>query len=248
MTDTALYINTSGAKESLRKIRLMANNLANVNTIGFHADYETIASKATSSKGMQTRISPVAGKGYTDHDPGSIHHTGRALDVAIRGSGFFAVQNKAGQEGLTRAGNFDITAQGLLVTQVGDLVLSDAGVINIPPEADVMIDDKGVVSARVRGEPMTSITEIGRLKLVNLPVESIAKGVDGLYYPIDNGNIPNAQDVTLAPESLELSNVDAVKALVGIIDMSRHFDSQAKIMGVVKENSAKANSILSLQS
>ncbi|QDP73442.1 flagellar hook-basal body complex protein [Legionella israelensis] len=248
MADSVLYTSTSGAKESLRKTRLMANNLANVNTIGFHADYETIASKAVVAEGMQTRISSVAGKGYTDHSPGPVYHTGRSLDVAIKGRGFFAVQNKSGQEGYTRAGNFDITAQGLLVTQTGDLVLSNDGVINIPPAAEVMIDDKGVVSTRIQGEPKTTIAEVGRLKLVNPPIESIKKGEDGLYYPIENGNVSNAQDVMLAPESLEGSNVDAVKALVSIIDMCRHFDSQAKVMGIVKENTTKANSILSLQS
>jgi len=247
MVDHAIYTSISGAKESLRKTSLVSNNLANVNTIGYHADYQTIESKAANQKGMQTRIAPHVGMVYTDHNSGPIHYTGHPLDVAIKGSGFFAVQNKTGKEGFTRAGDFEITQQGRLVTQSGYIVVGEDGVINIPPGARVNIDKNGVVTAKLKDEAETNIAEIGRLKLVNPPVDQVTKGEDGLYYPKGDANIAVSRDILLAPESLEGSNVDPVRALVELVDMSRNFDSQTKVLRVMEENANKSNTLLDLQ-
>lgn len=249
MVDSALYTNTSGAKEALRKTQVMSNNLANLNTVGFHADFETIISHSIKNQTMETRISPKGGETFTDHHTGPISYTGRPLDVAINGAGFIAVQNKDGQEAYTRAGNFELTEDGFLISQTGNLVLGNDGAINVPRNAaDISIDQKGVVSATLKGEAETSVAEIGRLKLVQPPLNSIHKGVDGLFYPIEEGgNIPVSQDVVLVSESLEGSNVDAVRALVEMVDMSRQFDSQTKVMALIEENATKANSILSMQ-
>lgn len=247
MVDHAIYTNVGGARECLRKTQLISNNLANLNTVGFHSDFGTLVSKSTSASGMQTRISPGSGQTYTDHKSGPIFYTGRELDVAINGPGFIAVQSKSEKEGLTRAGNFDITAQGFLTTQSGELVLGEKGVITIPPGSKVFIDEKGFITARLKGESEADLAEIGRIKLVNPAVKDLAKGDDGLFYPNENADLTVSRDIKLVPESLEGSNVDPVRALVELVDLSRQFDFQSKLMHSVEENAAKVNSLLDLQ-
>ncbi len=247
MVDSALYTNVGGAKEFLRKTHLLSNNLANINTVGFHADFGTMVSNKVNAAGMQSRTIPTLGETYTNHKSGPVSYTGRELDVAIDGEGFFAVQNKAGQEGLTRAGNFDITSQGLLVTQNGDLILGEDGVIDIPPASQVTISQNGTVTARLKGEPESTVAEIGRIKLVKPSVTDIEKGEDGLYYPKAGADIASSREVALVPESLEGSNVDPVSALIELVDTSRQFDFQTKLMHTIEENATKANSLLDLQ-
>lgn len=246
MIDHALYTDIGGAKEYMHKMQLLTNNLANLNTTGFHADFGTLVHKPTNQDGMQSRIIPTTGETYTDHNQGPVNFTGRQLDVAIDGAGFFAVQNQNGQEGLTRAGNFEITAQGLLITHKGDIVLGDDGIINIPPASQVKIDNKGIITAKLRGEPEANIAEIGRLKLVNPDLKTIHKGEDGLFYKTDGG-VDSVGDVKLQPESLEGSNVNAISALAQLVDISRQFDFQTKTMHIIEENATKANDLMDIQ-
>ncbi len=248
MVDHVLYTNTVGAKESLRATRLLTNNLANMNTVGFHADYETLTTSEVKSAGLQTRTMPKIGQVYTDQDSGPINFTGRSLDVAVDGRGYIAVQSKSGQEGYTRAGNFDINSDGLLVTKKGELVLGSSGLITIPTATNVTIDEHGIISAQIKGESETTIAEVGRLKLASFGPNSLAKGADSLFYPKSDGAQDDGHVVKLIPESLEGSNVDPVRALVELIDLSRQFDSQAKIMKMAEENGNKANGLLSIQS
>lgn len=246
MADNSLYTNIGGANELLRRTRLLSNNLANANTIGFHADFGTIKSRAVNGDQHSSRIIPTVGQTYTNHRPGPISFTGRPLDVAIDGEGFIAVQSKLGKIGCTRAGNFEITSQGLLVTKNGDMILGQNGVINIPPASEISIDRDGVVSARLKGEPASSIAEIGQIKLVNPDITQLKKGEDGLFY-LDSGNLVPSTEVVLVPESVEGSNVDPVSSLVELVDLSRQFDFQTKLMHVVDENATKANGLLDIQ-
>lgn len=247
MTDHILYTSSGGANEALRRTQLLTNNLANINTIGFHADYETVTSKAVQTTGLQTRTLAKIGQVYTDDKTGPISFTGRSLDVAIDGPGFIAVQAKNGTVGYTRAGNMDITVDGHLVTHKGELVLGQEGLISIPPSASVSIDKKGVVSAQIKGEAGTTLAEIGRIKLVNFDAKDVSKKEDGLFRPNNEGDQGNGLPIMLVPESLEGSNVDAVRALVELIDLSRQFDSEAKITKIAEENAAKANGLLNVQ-
>lgn len=247
MTDSALYTNVGGAKNLLQSMQLIANNLANINTNAFHGDYENFVAKNLSDDKLNTRVLTERSGIYTDLKPGPVNYTGRDLDVAIDGPGFIAVQTKEGSVAYTRAGNLNITPDGLLVTSKGDIVLGQGGVITVPPTSRLTIDKTGIVSAQVEGQPGETLAEVGRIMLVDAPAKQITKGINGLYHSVDNTSFPASQDVRLIPESLEGSNVDAIKCLTDLIEYSRQYDMHTKHIRSVEENANKGNQLLNVQ-
>lgn len=248
MTDSALYTGSMSAKNLLNSMRLIANNLANINTNGFHADYETVISEKKLTSISETRIMPSTSQTYTDFKTGPINYTGRELDVAIDGPGFIAVQSKTGEAALTRAGSLNINPQGLLITSKGDMVLGASGPISIPNASDVSIDKHGILSARVSGEAGITLAEVGRIQLMEIAPENVSKGEDGLYYPKGDAAAAVSLNVRLIPESIEGSNVDGIRSLTELIELSRQFDMHTKHINAVEENAIKANKLLDLQS
>ncbi|MGQ3892632.1 flagellar basal-body rod protein FlgF [Legionella sp. CNM-4043-24] len=244
MVDTALFVGMSGAKQSMRALQIISNNLANANTVGFRADYETIKSFPTSSDKMQARVYSASNRTYSDFKAGPIMETGSPLDIALSGPGFIAVQTKEGKEAYTRAGNLRLSPQGLLMTQRGDMVLGSRGVISIPPATRIHIGERGMVTAQLRGQSEREQTEIGPIKLVEPALDQLHKGEDGLFYLSDEGVALASDKVRIVSGALEGSNVDPVKSLTEIIDISRQFEMHAKLMRSIEENSMKSNQLL----
>ena len=129
-----LYISAEGANVQTRRQDVIANNLANVDTVGFKKDLAVF--QARYAEGIEQGLVPAdaetienEGGGVmtvetvTDFSGAPLKRTGRPLDMAVRGDGFFAVQ-KDGETFLTRAGDFRLTEQGTLVTQQGYPVLN----------------------------------------------------------------------------------------------------------------------------
>ena len=245
MVDTALFVSMSGAKETMRSLQIITNNLANANTIGFRADYESMKPFTANQNAMQTRVYSSAGSTYSDFSQGPIIDTGNDLDIALSGPGFIAVQTKDGKEAYTRAGNLKVTQDGVVVTGKGNVVLSDKGVINIPLSTKVSINEHGEVSARLLGQSETQITRLGNIRLVDVPVNALRKGEDGLFHLMDENTsaIPSTT-VKVTQGALEGSNVDAVMALTQLIDTSRQFEMHTKAMKSIEEDSVKSNQLL----
>src|SRR5256885_9866868 len=128
-----LYISAEGAKAQTTRLETIAHNLANVDTVGFKQDLARL--QARNAEAIQRGLAS-AGSGsindigggvqvrdtVTSFAAGNYEHTGRPLDMAINGDGFFVVQ-KGNQQYLTRAGNFQLDPQGRLVTTHGDAVM-----------------------------------------------------------------------------------------------------------------------------
>lgn len=243
MIDSLLYINADSGRQLSTNMEIIANNLANINTTAFHADYKNIIDSAAIPKDKSAFVEQNAI--YTHSKPGPINYTGRNLDIAIDGArGYFAVQNKSGAMGYTRAGNLDITPQGILVTSKGDLVLGTSGVISIPPSSKVTIDSRGFVYAQLPGESGTTLSEVGKINLVEADSLTMKKGPDGLFYP-SGDNIPSpAVHAQIIPESLEGSNVDPIRCLTDLIESSRQFDIHTKLIREASDNAAKSNQLL----
>ncbi|WP_255210563.1 flagellar hook-basal body complex protein [Methylogaea oryzae] len=122
----------SGAKEIFLAQGINANNLANVNSDGFRADFEQARSMPVFGAGLPSRVYSMTERPGTSLKPGGIHTTGRDMDVAVQQpSGWIAVQAKDGSEAYTRAGDLQITPDGMLVTGNGLPVLSNAGPITL---------------------------------------------------------------------------------------------------------------------
>lgn len=240
--DRLIYTALSGAKASLQRQDLLANNLANVSTTGFRAEMQAFRAVPVRGDGASTRAFAAETSVGMDMRPGPIQTTGRALDVAAQGNAWFAVQALDGTEAYTRAGAFQVDAEGQLVTPSGLPVLGDGGPINLPLNAQIDVAADGSITATVgSGRPQ----QAGRLKLVS-PEGGLARGDDGLFRS-DQGELPADAAARVQPGALEGSNVSAIETMVAMISAARQFEQQMKALKGAEEREQGAAKLLSPQ-
>jgi len=244
--DRLIYIAMTGAKHALWQQASTAHNLANVTTTGYRAETNAFRALPVFGEGAKTRAFVVDSTTGADFSPGVIQQTGRDLDMAVQGKGWIAVQAADGSEAYTRNGSFQINANGVLQTRNGQNVLGDGGPISIPPDNDITVAKDGTISAIPTGQTLTSVTAVGRVKLVNPPEADLVKGEDGLFRLKSGQPAPADANVMLAANSLESSNVNMVEAMVNMITHARSFDMQTKLVTNAQSNDAKAGQILNL--
>jgi flagellar basal-body rod protein FlgF len=237
--DRSLYIAMSGAKQTLLAQTANANNLANTQTTGFKSDLEQFRSRPVFGAGFPTRVYAMNDKPGVDFSTGAMQTTGGDLDVAINGEGYLAVQGADGKEAYTRAGDLHITPEGFLQTGAGLPVLGQDGPILIQPAEKVTIGSDGTISIIPLGSGnATTQVEVGRIKLIKSESENLEKATDGLLRAKDGQPVTASADVRLAQGVLEGSNVNAISAMVDMIELARNFELQTKVMKSVDENSA----------
>jgi flagellar basal-body rod protein FlgF len=241
--DRLAYLASAGAKQLLHRQETIAHNLANANTTGFRADLDAFRAVPVQGQGAGTRVFVTESTPGFDTSPGTLQSTGRDLDVAIEGEGFFVVEARDGGEAYTRAGSFDIGTDGTLRTRSGLAVQGDGGPITIPENARVMIGHDGTVSA-IAASNNKSVNVVGRIKLVNPPASELVKGGDGLLRAADGNTPPTDANVKLVDGTLEGSNVNLVDALVGMIAVARQFETQMRLMSTAEQNARDANKLL----
>jgi flagellar basal-body rod protein FlgF len=137
--DKLVYVAMSGAKETLRAQAANSHNLANLSTTGFRADLSAFISQAVSGAGEPSRVFATQSSLGFDDTSGQVQYTGADLDVAINGSGWFAVQARDGREAYTRAGDLRVDVTGQLLTGAGHQVIGDGGPITVPPHTSLTI-------------------------------------------------------------------------------------------------------------
>ncbi len=242
--DKLLYVAMSGAKETLRAQAANNHNLANASTTGFKADLSAFQSRAVTGPGYASRVYATDQTVGWDHSTGSIQETGNPLDVAIRGQGFFAVQDSSGKEAYTRAGDFHVDPTGQLLTSTGLPVLSDNGPISIPPSTSVKVGADGTISIVPLGQAPNTAANVSRIKLVNPPLDSVQRGADGLFRTKDGAPAVADASTTVASGALESSNVDLASCMVNMIELARRFDLQVKALHSAEETGASSTKLL----
>lgn len=244
--DKALYVAMTGAKHNMLAQAVHSNNLANINTGGFKADFAQARSMGVYyGEGYATRAYALAEVPATDFSPGKMINTGRELDISVDGEGFIAVQAPDGQEAYTRAGSFYVDSVGMLRTGNGLPVMGNGGPVAIPESDKIDIAIDGTISIIPLGQAKDGIVQIDRIKLVNPPVESLVKSEDGLIRQrVAVGDIPADAGVRVASGALESSNVNAVNELTSILELARQYEMQVKIMQNAKENSESSARLL----
>lgn len=228
--DRSLYIAMSGAKQTLLAQTANANNLANAQTTGFKSDWEQFRSMPVFGPGFPTRVYAMTERPGTDFSSGPLQTTGRDLDVAINGDGYFAVQGADGNEAYTRAGDLRITPEGLLQTGTGLQVIGQGGPISIPPAQKLEIGADGTISIIPLGSNATALTVVDRIKMVKPVADNVEKLADGLVHVKDGQPQAASADVRLVQGVLEASNVNAIQAMVEMIELSKNFELQTKVM------------------
>lgn len=245
--DKALFIAMTGAKHNMLAQANRANNLANVSTTGFRADFEQSRSMGVYyGDGFPTRAYAMTESPRADFTSGPMIETGNPLDVAIQGNGFIAVQAPDGTEAYTRAGNLTIDAQGLLRTANGLTVLGDGGPIIVPENETVQVGTDGTISMFGLGQGPEAMVDIGRIRLVNPDIQQLEKGDDGLFRQRDGLDALPAAEVTLRSGMLEGSNVNAIDEFTQIMSLARQYEMQVKLMKTAEENSAASAQLLQM--
>jgi flagellar basal-body rod protein FlgG len=245
MSIQAMYTAATGMQALETKLNVIAHNLANVNTTGFkkdRANFQDLIYQTERLPGAQddgggiTPIGKQIGMGVqvqgvqTDYRQGSYRDTGRPLDVAIQGNGFFQVSNPDGEIVYTRAGTFTVNAQN-------QLVIASAGVgrlldpqISLPDNyEEVSIQPDGRVMVKVPGQQ--GLTEAGRLQLASfVNEEGLLKRGENLYSATDASGQPQQDNPGnqglgfLQSNGLESSNVEPVEELIDLITTQRSFE------------------------
>jgi flagellar basal-body rod protein FlgF len=243
--DRMIYTAMTGASAAAHRQQLLANNLANASTPGFRAELATFRSVPVRGEGATTRVFALEATAGHLEAPGPIQTTGRSLDVAVRGDAYFGVQAFDGTEAYTRAGAFQVNADGTLVTAQGQPVLSDGGApIVVPPNAQVDIGADGSVNARVGEQPAQAL---GRIKLVTPNADNrLQRGEDGLFRGPQGEPLPADAQARVQGGALEGSNVNPVEAMVGMIAVARQFELQMRMMQNGETNDRSAAQLLSL--
>ncbi|WP_421201441.1 lateral flagellar basal-body rod protein LfgF [Aeromonas enteropelogenes] len=239
-----IYTAMSGAQHTLMAQQIRANNLANINTAGFRADFERVSAYALAGNGYPSRVMAREEVAGTDFKAGALMQTGRKLDVAVRGEGFMTVQTADGKEAYTRAGNLDVGSQGLLSLN-GRPVLGDGGEMVLPEFRDVSFGKDGSLSITPPGGGAR--LEVGRLKLVNPAPSELVKGPDGLFRLRQGKDAEPSEQVVLASGFLEGSNVNAVDELVSNMSLTRNFELQVKLMKTADSQARQGARLISGQ-
>ncbi len=244
--DRLIYTAMTGAKHILEQQATTSHNLANATTTGFRAQLDSFRAVPILGDGLPTRTFVVDSTVGADFTPGAIQQTGRALDVAVQGKGWIAVEMADGSEAYTRHGSLKLSENGVLQTQDGLNVLGDGGPISIPPEVTVTIAKDGTVSAIATSTKPGAANTLGRIKLVNPPEETLVRGDDG-FFRVNDGSTPDTDsNVALVGGALESSNVNVVDAMVTMITLSRQFEMHMNMLKNAESNATKASEILTL--
>jgi len=241
--DRLIYTAMTGAKYLLERQATLAHNLANASTTGFRAD--TVGLRAVPTAGQQagTRVFTVETTTGSDFSQGPMISTERNLDVAIQGSGWLVTQASDGTEAYTRAGSIQVGPDGTLQLGNGAQLQGTSGPITMPSDAQsVLVAPDGTISVKTASSILP--TTLGQLKLVNPPLESLSKGLDGMFR-LKNGDSADADpNVRVASGTLEGSNVNVVESMVGMIGAARQFELQMKMLSTAEQNEQKSGSVL----
>jgi len=233
--DRLIHTSLSAMRGAMARQASIANNLANASTIGFRSEFAMQRPLWLKGGEFQGRAPASEEVVAADMKPGSMIQTGRDLDVALQGDAMLAVQAPNGEEAYTRRGDMTINESGLLVNGDGTPVLGDSGPITVPPADKVQIDPHGRISIIPEGSQDGQFQDVGQLKLATPKGSNIVKALDGLFRVRGGGVLPSDPDAKLTAGALEQSNVNTSDALVQMIEASRAWETQIKMLTSARE-------------
>lgn len=234
--DRMIYLAMTGAQQAMALQNVHTNNLANVDTTAFKADFAQARAMQVFGEGHASRAYSMTERPATDLAQGPIDYTGRELDVSIKGEGFFAVLDENNEEAFTRNGNFFVNDLGFVTNGEGQILMGNAGPMVLPPYEKLEIGHDGTFSIRGAGQGPEALVEVDRIKLVKPEQGALEKGKDGLFRRRDGEEFqPPDFTVEIQPGTLEKSNVSAVESMLAVLSASRQFEMQVKLMSKAEQ-------------
>ncbi len=245
-----IYRAAAAAQAYEKRLEVVANNLANVNTAGFKRDDVSFQAYLTSEAGQAQAVQPpysasqagsnfwIAYQSRTDFTPGPLKQTGNVFDLALNGKGFFSAESPQGTL-YTRRGNFTLSSEGILVTQEGWPVQGEGGEIRAeggrssgPGGLAFSVGEDGTV--RVNGR------DVGKLRIEDFPQSgSLVKTGQGYFKAVAGGG-ETLEYSSIAQGFLEMSNVEAVQSMVEMIEILRGYESYQRVIRSVDEVNVKS--------
>lgn len=233
--DRLVYTALSGMQASMNKQRVIANNMANAQTLGFRAEMLDQRPVTVTGDGLEVRALQKGLVRGADMRAGTQIETGNTLDIAVNGTAFIAVQTADGNEAYTRRGDLSLTDQGLLINGEGLAVLGDTGPITVPVGMETSIAPDGTVMIADPAIPGQPPQEVGRIKLASIEGSSVRKTLDGLFRVEGGGVLPTDETARVTAGALEQSNVKTTEVLVEMIDAQRLFALRSKLISTASE-------------
>lgn len=212
-----IYVALSGMRTRAEQLDRLAADIANASTAGYKAERSAALAVARPFAAvLDSAVDTASLPGKTDFRPGVIATTGRDLDLAIDGRGFFAVETPAGPR-YTRNGQFDRRADGTLVTTDGMAVLGEKGPIKLP---------NGQVSVLPDGTVTAGGVAAGKLQVVDFDdYQGLGREEAGRFRS-PAGTSPRAASQRLVRAgALEQANVSVVERMASLSEVSRGFDA-----------------------
>lgn len=251
MTIQTLYTAATGMNSLETKLDVIANNMANINTTGFkkdRANFEDIfyrqyrlpgaedADGTRTATGIEVGLGTRVSSTQSNFKQGSFETTNNPLDFAVEGDGFFQVRNPNGDPYYTRAGNFNLNADGQIVlgSAQNGYVLEPA--ISVPPEATgIVVTADGQVQYSTQNS--TSLTTLGQIQLAKfVNPDGMIKLGDNLYQRTDASGDPTTGNPgkdgfgNIRQGFLEASNVEPVNELIDLITTQRSFELNSQVV------------------
>ena len=227
--DSGFYAACTGLRAQSQALEVVAHNLANLNTAGFRGQQTTFQSilavagpTVPNILNLATNNFGVLEGSHLDLNAGNLQITGNPLDVGIEGSGFFALQTARGVR-YTRNGSFQVATNGVLVTAAGNPVLGEKGVIQVPA---------GVVSISADGTLSVNGAIAGRIRLVEFAPGTKLEAEGSTLIAAPSGAGQPARQSSARQGTLESSNVNAIDAVVGLIEVQRHAEMQQRALSL----------------
>ena len=249
MSVQTLYTAATGMLSLEKRLDVIANNLANINTTAFkrdRANFEDLFYRHEVLPGAQDNAGNPTPNGISiglgsklssiqsNFKEGAPKATGKELDMLIEGSGFFQVIDPSGNTLYTRAGNFSINANGQIVlgSASSGRLLDPA--ITVPPDfTELVISPDGSISARQAGN--SALNQLGQIQLARFPNPAgLLKLGENLYAETDaSGSVVVSNPGTdgtgnIKSGFLENSNVEPVNELIDLITTQRAFELNSK--------------------
>ncbi len=260
MAITALHSSATALSALSTEIDIIANNLANANTLGFRAsraNFEDLLYQEKSQPGVETPTTEASGPSglyvglgtrisntQFDFSNGAAIKTNGPVDMMIDGPGLFQVRIADAQSetgiGYTRSGNFLINRDGNIVLGSSDGPLLDPP-IAVPENTEkVVVSQDGIVNVQVRGE--SGLQQVGQLELANFVNPGGLRPLGGNLFAESASSGP---PITGTPNEgsigrilfghLEASNVDSVRELVSLIKTQRAFEMNSQTIQTADE-------------
>lgn len=250
----SLSIASTGMLAQQTNVDVISNNIANMNTTAFKRQraefqdllYQQVArpGAATSADGTKVPSGIQIGAGvrtggvYRITEEGALTNTGNRYDLAIDGPGYFQIRLPSGDMAYTRAGSFQLSDQGELVTTDGYRVQPD---ITIPQGAlDVIVSKTGEVQVKTAGQ--TALQTVGQLQLATFVNEAgLEAAGSSLFRETQASGQPSVADPgdpsfgSLTQGFLEASNVNPVSEITSLITAQRAYEMNSRVVKAADE-------------